>query len=207
MILSSEVTQNDVEQMLAFYKQHFMTVDLVSCSVCGARLAFECAGGDGMGMPANEIGKYIIPIGENLLSSRVRLDEAPTGERMMGYQCGAPVPNPAYPEAKKAYDWNIEQAQADWKKAVAQAKKAKQDPPEYQAPIQSLPPETIPCGNDTRVAEVELGQVPISNHQVSLSPFEKDRIRQKIRESKHKPDFRKVGDIKHFETFQVERIK
>lgn len=151
MILSSQTNETDVEQMLQFYKQNFAVVELVSCSACKSFLAFECFGGESMGMAQNELGKYIIPIGDKLMSHRVRLDEAPTGERMVGYQCE--------------------------------------------------------CGNDTRIAEVERGLVPVGGMQTALSPFEKHQISSKIREKRgYKPDFKKVGKIKHFESFQVERI-
>ena len=151
MILSSQTDANDVEQMLQFYKQHFAVVKVVSCSKCGEFLAFECAGGESMGIAPNELGEYVISIGDKLLSHRVRLDEAPTGERMMGYQCA--------------------------------------------------------CGNDTRIAEVEKGLVPVGSMQTSLSPFEKHQIRQEIqKDRKYKPGFKKQGNVKHFETFQVERI-
>lgn len=151
MILSSQTNESDVEQMLAFYKQQFAVVDLVSCSACKSFLAFECAGGESMGIAPNELGKFIIPIGDKLMSHRVRLDEAPTGERMVGYQCE--------------------------------------------------------CGNDTRIASVERGLVPVGGMQTALSPFEKHQIAGKIRaDRKHKPDFKKVGNIKHYESFQVERV-
>ena len=151
MILSSQTDPKDVEQMLAFYKQHFAVVELVSCTECKSFLAFECMGGEGMGMAQNELGKYVIPIGDKLESHRVRLDEAPTGERMVGYQC--------------AY------------------------------------------GNDTRIAEAERGLVPVGMTQSALSPFEKHQITEQLRaDKKHKPKFRKVGNIKHFESFQVERV-
>lgn len=152
MILSSEIAQNDAQHMLDFYKQHFAVVDLVSCSQCKSYLAFECTGGDGMGIAPNELGKFIIPIGDKLQSHRVRLDEAPTGERMVGYQCE--------------------------------------------------------CGNDTRIAEIERGLVPVGGMQTALSPFEKHQIREKILlDKKHKPKFKKIGNIKHFESFQVERTE
>jgi len=151
MILSSETPVSDAQQMLEFYKQHFAVVELVSCSECKSFLAFECMGGDGMGMAQNELGKYVIPIGSKLMSHRVRLDEAPTGERMVGYQCE--------------------------------------------------------CGNDSRIAAVERGIVPIGAVQTALSPFEKHQIAEKIRADRnYKPNFKKVGPIKHFETFQVERV-
>lgn len=206
MILSSETTPTDANQMLDFYKQHFAVVDLVSCSRCGAMLAFECSGGDGMGLQPNEIGKYVIPIGDALLSSRVRLDEAPTGERMMGYQCGAIVANPDYTSAKSAFDQELAAYEAQYKKDVAAAEKKKKQAPAYTPPVFNTP-ETIPCGNDTRIAEVERGKVPVGRMQQTLSPFEKHQIRSEIlNDRSHKPDFRKVGNIKHFESFQVERL-
>lgn len=205
MILSSETAETDAEQMLEFYKQHFAVVELVSCGVCGAMLAFECSGGDGMGLQPNELGKYIIPIGQNLLSSRVRLDEAPTGERMMGYQCGNIVPNPEYPKALKDHEADLAKYEKEFKAQMADSKKKKAAEPVYQPPVLRVP-ETVRCGNDTRISEVERGLVPVGAQQQSLSPFEKHRIRENLRDKKHKPDFRKVGNIKHFETFQVERI-
>lgn len=218
MILSSETTFNDAQQMLEFYKKNFAVVELVSCSKCQSMLAFECSGGDSMGLAANELGKYIIPIGDNLLSHRVRLDEAPTGERMVGYQCGAPVPNPAWPAVKKQLEQDQAAYEIQYKKDVElyrkdQIKVKKGADPIYSEPIYGPPQlpvgitETIPCGNDTRLGEAEIGHVPVGPQQISLSPFEKHQIREKITQSKsHKPDFRKVGNIKHFESFQVERL-
>lgn len=149
MILGSQTDANDADQMLHFYKQHFAVVEVVSCSKCRSFLAFECSGGDGMGLAPNELGKFIIPIGNKLQSHRVRLDEAPNGERMVGYQCE--------------------------------------------------------CGNDTRIAEVEKGLVPVGGMQTALSPFEKHQIREQIKAAGKKVKFKQDGNIKHFETFQVER--
>lgn len=87
MIVGSQVEPHEVEEMLLFYKQQFAVVDVVTCTKCKSFLAFECAGGDGMGMQPNELGKYVIPIGDKLMAHRVRLDESPEGERMVGYQC------------------------------------------------------------------------------------------------------------------------
>lgn len=206
MILSSETTPTDAQQMLEFYKQHFAVVELVSCGKCGVMLAFECAGGDGMGLAQNELGKYVIPIGDKLLSHRVRLDEAPTGERMVGYQCGNIVPNPGYAAAKKNFEDDLAAYDKQYKKDVAAAKKKSEPEPSYLPPVFNTP-EMIPCGNDTRIADVERGHVPVGPMQVATSPFEKHQIRQKIAQDKsYKADFRKVGNVKHFETFQVERV-
>ena len=206
MILSSETNPADAQQMLEFYKQNFSVVEIVSCSKCGTMLAFECQGGDTMGLPVNELGKVIIPIGDSLLSSRVRLDEAPTGERMAGYQCGALVPNPLFPAAKIDHEKAVAEYDKQYKKDVAKAKKDGLLDPIYTPP-QLTVSEKVECGNDTRIADVERGHVPVGPMQVALSPFEKHQIREKIQADKqHKVDFRKVGNIKHFETFQVERV-
>lgn len=207
MILGSETTMTDAAQMLDFYKHNFAVVEVVSCSKCGALLAFECSGGDGMGLAPNELGKYVIPVGDALLSSRVRLDEAPTGERMMGYQCGNVIDNPNY-EAEVAA---MEKAAADYekqfKKDTAAAKKAGTDLPPYLPPLTASVPLKIECGNDTRIAAVERGQVPVAAMQVALTPFQKHQIREKIRSDRnYKADFKKVGNVKHFESFQVERV-
>ena len=206
MILSSETNYNDAEQMLQFYKQHFAVVEIVSCGKCGSLLAFECAGGDSMGLAPNELGKYVIPIGDKLLSHRVRLDEAPTGERMVGYQCGNMIPNPSYETDKASFEMELAAYEAQHKKDVAAAKKKKQPEPEYAPPIFTTP-ETIACGNDTRISDAERGKVPVGAMQTALSPFEKHQIREELKKDRsYKPDFRKVGNIKHFETFMVERV-
>lgn len=202
MILSSQTHQDEAEQMLEFYLNHFASVEVVSCSKCGNMLAFECSGGDSMGMSPNELGKFVIPIGDHLRSYRIRLDEAPTGERMIGYQCKAPMPNPQYPAAKAAHEKAIAKAKADYKKAV----RADKEGTLYEEPFFNMP-EVIPCGNDTRLADIERGKVPTGGTLVSLSPFEKHKIREAILSDRsYKPDFKKIGNIKHFETFQVERI-
>lgn len=209
MILSSQTSEADVEQMLAFYKQQFAVVEVVSCSQCKNFLAFECFGGESMGIAQNELGKYIIPIGDKLMSHRVRLDEAPTGERMVGYQCGNMIPNPEFPAAKAAYEEELAAYEADYKKKVDAVKKNKKQNiamPVYQGPLFTVE-EMIPCGNDTRIADIERGHVPVGAMQTALSPFEKHQIRAEIQKDRtHKADFRKVGKIKHFESFQVERL-
>lgn len=224
MILSSEVTYTDVQQMYEFYKQNFAVVEMVICNKCDSPLAFECQGGDTMGLPTNELGKVVIPIGDNLLSHRIRLDEAPTGERMVGYQCGVMLPNPLYQPAQEAYaaakadydkKYDAEHAKAvkAHDKLVKQAEKKGDalpgfNKPPYDPPMPPNIAEKIPCGNDTRIGDVERGKVPVGNMQISLSPFEKHQIREQIRgDKKYKADFKKVGNTKHFETFRVERIE
>lgn len=104
MIISQQVADADVEQMLEFYRQRFDTVDLVHCNKCGAFLCFELTGADPMGMAVDERGKIIVPIGDNMAGCRVRLDEAPNGERMVGYQCANLVKNTAFEQELAAWE-------------------------------------------------------------------------------------------------------
>ena len=153
MIIGSQVEQtNDIEEMLHFYKATFQSVEVVRCDKCKEYIAVELFGGEGMGMQPNELGKFVVPVGDKLLSHRVRLDEAPTGEHMVGYQCA--------------------------------------------------------CGNDTRIAEIERGKVPVGLNQVALSPFERFKITEDIRQdTSYTADFSKRGNKKKFESFSVERME
>lgn len=210
MIVRSQTDANDTEQMLVFYKNTFHSVEVVTCGSCGVFLAFEVAGsknGDNMGLQPNELGKFVIPIGEALLSHRVRLDETTDGHRMVGYQCGNLVPNPAYPAKLKEHESELAQYDKEHAKAVKKAKKDETAEPPYEPPAFTIP-EHIECGNDTRISNEERGMVPTGGFQSSLSPFEKDKIRREIKANrKSRPNFRKVGLVKHFETFQVEKIQ
>lgn len=88
MILSSDIsTAQNIEEMIDFYKGQFEHVDVVACNKCKERLALIMMGGDPMGLQMNEYGQIIMPISAKLVSHRIRLDEAPTGEPMLGFQC------------------------------------------------------------------------------------------------------------------------
>lgn len=88
MILTSDVSQiKDTAEMIEFYKGQFESVEVVTCRKCKEDLALELMGGNPQGMHMNEIGIIVLPISPKLQASRVRLDEAPNGERMRGYQC------------------------------------------------------------------------------------------------------------------------
>ena len=79
------------------------------------------------------------------------------------------------------------------------------------------------CGNDTRLGEVERGEVPTSIAAAdksgkivvpapplkSLSPFEREQLRNTIAKrqvSSGKADYEINGNIERFETFQLERV-
>jgi predicted GH43/DUF377 family glycosyl hydrolase len=88
MIITSDISElASKTEMIDFYKGRFDHVDVVVCSKCKEQLALELMGGDPMGLSFNDVGKIVVPLSDKLISHRVRLDEAPTGEPMMGYQC------------------------------------------------------------------------------------------------------------------------
>lgn len=88
MIVGSDIVESSNSQdMIDFYKTQFESVSVASCGKCGQELALIMFGGDPMGMQVNELGQVVLPMSSKLISHRVRLDEAPTGEQMVGFQC------------------------------------------------------------------------------------------------------------------------
>lgn len=218
MQLANQISENDVVPAMNFYKTQFSHVAVITCLSCNTPLAFELAGsltGDLFGFKPNDLGQIIIPVGNHLLSSRVRLDEHHLGQRMMGYHCGAPVPNPKYPQAKKDYEKALATYDKEFKKADLVLKKSKDQstPPPY-IPPQLIEPETTMCNNDTRIAEVEIGAfAPVGVVQPGAaevgysSPFEKHKASKVINESPpYPPDFEEHGNVRRYETFRVEKV-
>lgn len=212
MLIKSEIeNEHDLEDMLTFYRHHFHKTEVVKCENCGSYIAIilgDSKTGDYLGLSPNEIGKCVIGLGNKLLSSRVRLDHAPNGERMMGFQCGCVVPNPAYAAAKASHDATVAEMRATFEKRVSEARKNKQEFSEtFIEPTLDVS-EFIPCGARTLLSSAETGQVPTSNVTTSLSPFEKHRIMKNIEENKdYKADFKQVGRKKTYDSkFTVEEI-
>lgn len=91
MLIKSEIKYDqDIQDMLEFYRHNFDCVEVVKCEACGEFIAIMLSApktGDYMGLTPNEIGKCVVDLGNRLMSSRVRLDHAPNGERMIGFQC------------------------------------------------------------------------------------------------------------------------
>src|SRR5689334_9342553 len=87
MVLKPHIENHELDQMLDWYRANFEHVRVVRCGnrKCGAVLALEVSGGTGV--PLDRRGVAVLPIGDKLLASRVRLDENEHGEPMMGYQC------------------------------------------------------------------------------------------------------------------------
>lgn len=209
MQLANQIEESDVEQAANFYKGNFSHVAVITCNQCQQPLAFELGGsltGDLFGFKPNELGHIIVSVGHNLLSSRVRLDEHHPGQRMMGYQCATPIPNPEYPAAKKKHDLALAEYEKIYEESKVKAKEAGAEPPPYHPP-QLTVQEKIPCGNDTRVAAVEEGLIPVGALPPDISPFEKHKIAQKINANPpYPPDFEETGNIRRYETFKVEGV-
>lgn len=92
MNITSDLAQMDdkkTQDMIAFYGGYFAAVELVTCEDCDTDLCIELSGlvGENPGIDLNPVGRAVIPLSAKLLSTRTRLDEAPTGEAMRGYQC------------------------------------------------------------------------------------------------------------------------
>lgn len=84
MIVKPHIDTPELEQTIRWYTDNFASVHQLTCSHCRKLLALEVSGGPGLATDAR--GVAVIPVGPDLLSSRVRLDEGPDGP-MVGYQC------------------------------------------------------------------------------------------------------------------------
>lgn len=198
----------DLKKQLEFYKNRFDEVHIVTCDKCGTLLAIEVKSAETMqpGNPHPE-GRQVIPVNYDkhplamaLLAWRPRLDGA------IGYQCGAMIANPKYPDAlKQAKKVHAEQLKAF--KAAYKGTKIKDRPTEPQLYVSE--PEQQMCLNDTRVARSE-GFLPQSNNGQAppqLNPFEENEIRTRIALSGNKPDIETKGNKTRIERFTLERIK
>lgn len=85
MIVANHIPTEEREEALTYYTTNHKHVAIVSCSKCEKELALEVSAENGM--QGNARGMAVLPLSDDLLSSRVRLDETPEGEPMMGYRC------------------------------------------------------------------------------------------------------------------------
>lgn len=89
MIQKPHHEPHEATEAIQFYRNSGAEVRKLYCGAsrkkgCGKLLALEVRGIDGIRL--GEHGWAVIPLGDDLLSHRVRLDEHTSG-RMVGYQC------------------------------------------------------------------------------------------------------------------------
>lgn len=205
MILRPQLEVTDHQSVLNYYLENYSEVHIITCDKCGTDLGIEIRGevfNNNGGYKVNEAGFTILPFGDNLLSSRVRTDEYLPGHRMMGYQCGTPVPNPEYPKAVAARDAEVAKQTAEWKKANKGEKGAVMPDINQLVPAVVVP-QIVRCGNDTRGSVIEEELSPTG----SFLPHEIHAIKTKYRETGYKPKFKQLGNVQLHETFKRERIK
>lgn len=202
MILRPQLEHHDDQSVLDYYLDHYDEVHIITCNKCGTDLGIEIRG-NVSGYQPNDLGYTVLPLGSSLLSSRVRTDGS------MGYQCGAQMPNPAYPAAKEATD-KVNQDLLDtydkqYKEMVKEAKIRKTKAPEYSPPQpMAVPvPEIVACGNDTRGTQIEEELSPTG----TFLPHEVAAIHQRYAEVGWKPKIRRKGNKEIHETFTRERVK
>lgn len=80
MILRPQLEHHDDQSVLDYYLDHYDEVHIITCNKCKEDLGIEIKGAI-PGYQPNDKGYTILPLGEQLLSSRVRTDGS------MGYQC------------------------------------------------------------------------------------------------------------------------
>ncbi len=80
MILRPQLEPTDHQSVLTYYKEHYSEVHILGCNQCKEDLGIEIKG-EVSGLTMNRNGFCVLPLGTNLLASRVRTDGS------MGYQC------------------------------------------------------------------------------------------------------------------------
>lgn len=205
MILRQQLEPTDHQQVLDYYLHNYAEVHIVTCSKCGTDLGIEIRGevfNNNGGYKVNEAGYTMLPFGDNLMASRVRTDEYEPGKYMMGYQCGAPVPNPEYDKAVANRKKEIAELTRHWTSLYPEAKKS--EIPDFDLTVPAVQvPKLTRCGNDTRGSVIEEELSPTG----SFLPHEIEAIKTKYRQTGYVPKFKQQGNIQVHETFKRERIK
>lgn len=80
MILTPEIDTSTVKGAVAYYKTLHDEIYVLICNKCRSELAVEVKG-NVAGQPTNDLGFTVLPVGNQLLGSRPRLDG------VMGYSC------------------------------------------------------------------------------------------------------------------------
>lgn len=192
-------------EIIEFYKRRYASVRTVKCDKCGTLLAVEVKPRPNEhGLKIDRRGVAVIPVDDSLLSSRVRLDERPDGQPMMGYQCGAKLPNPEYPKHKAEVDKHNTRVEKIRARLEKDPDAELTDEERSLQPRSITVPEFVLCLNDTRLSRAEKNHPPRNGWLTPLQPHEEHEVRTSIKLSGIKPDFESKGNQRRYESFLQE---
>jgi len=193
------------------------TVHEIICSKCGALLGIEIDTIDDNMNPHHLEGKFVIPVGENMYAYRPRLDG------IMGYQCANTVKSETFDDWEKfkidmeKFHERAKEAQEDYNaKVEAYNKLSEEEQADAQVPVNDFtelpptPPEIppmVPCGNDTRWAQIEIDNIPEEHIMTSLTKDDIVKVKQDMNVQNYEPDTHKTKKGYTAEGFELREVK
>lgn len=212
------IQPEEYELLKPWYLEVCHTVDEIICSKCGVLLGLEVDTIDDNINPYHHEGKFVVPIGSNLMAYRPRLDG------QMGYQCGNVLEK--YKKDWEKYEVDLEEWNTKLKEAqdkyteemnaysdLSPKKQKSKKPPVYDS--ESVPAEPTPpagpayeeCGNDTRWSQIEIDNVPESHVMTSVTKDDRIKVKQEMDATNYAPDVKETKRGKKVESFELRKVK
>lgn len=189
----TNIPEDEVPQMLEYYKETAEEVEEVICTKCENTIAIEVKHKEHdstryFNNPnLHWQGRFVVAVGSKLFGYRRRHDD------VMGYRCGAFIENPEYTKALKQF----EKDHAKWEKFVEKQQKNPKlagEPLPTEPVMPNIPPE-IPCGNESTMSQPELEAVSEAHLQQSvITQSDIQKIKQYIDRTDYKKPVKKVKD-------------
>lgn len=189
----------------------------IICSKCGALLGIELETKDDSMNSHHHQGKFVIPVGQNMYAYRPRLDG------VMGYQCANNVKSETYDDWQQyekdatAYAKAAEAANAEFNKELdaynelSDKKKETAVVPVFtfdqEPPVAPEIPPMVPCGNDTRVSEIEAKVVSEEHLMTSTTKEDIVKVKQEMNATNYEPDVKQTKRGYKIESFELREVK
>lgn len=213
----THIQPEEYEILKPWYLENSHTLDEIYCSKCGAFLGIEIDTIDDDINPYHHEGKFVVPVGDKLMSYRPRLDGT------MGYQCGNVLETEykkawdAYPDLVQKANDNYNEELTKYNEAVDKydnlSSKKKQkaeyptDVPTLELPAEPEGPPYLECGNDTRWAQIEIDNVPEDHVMTSVTKEDRIKVKQEMNATNYSPDVHETKKGKTIETFELRKVK
>lgn len=212
----TQIQPEEYELLKDWYLSNAVTLDEIICSKCGVLLGIEIDTIDDNMNPHHHEGKFVVPIGQVLMSYRPRTDG------VMGYQCGNIVET-EYKQEWDEYPNKLAKAQEKYEdemakytlavekfEALSEKKKEKTEFPTAPEPeIIGEPegPAYVECNNDTRWGQIEIDNIPEDHVMTSITKEDRIKVKQQMDATNYIPDVTETDSGKTVETFELRKVK
>lgn len=220
----TQIQPEEYEVLKDWYIENSHTLDEIICGKCGVLLGIEIDTIDDTMNPYHHEGKFVVPIGDKLMSYRPRMDG------LMGYQCGNIITDESLLEEWKEYDRLMvereEKYQAEEKEALENLAKWGDLDHKEQKRISQEEPELLPhsaiyspepprpeksaftvCDNDTRWGQIEIDNIDESHVMTSITKEDRIKVKQQMDATNYIPDVTETDSGKTVETFELRKVK